>query len=92
MAAWKPLGKMILVRLQTVGSALEIVGDEKYNGLATVIAVGDGFGDTVGPPRVGDVVLLNGPQGIIAHPELGEHIALVAGPLVLARRVEEAAN
>jgi hypothetical protein len=88
MSNWKPLGKMVLVKLHTVGSALEIVGDEKYNGLATVIAAAD----EVAGVKPGDVVMLNGPQGIIAHPDLGEHIALVAGPLVLARRVEEAAN
>ena len=88
MSNWKPLGKMVLVKLHTVGSALEIVGDEKYNSLATVLAIGESAEGLL----VGDVVLLNGPQGIIAHPELGEHIALVAGPLVLARRVEEAAN
>jgi hypothetical protein len=85
MAAWKPLGKMILVRLQTVGSTLEIVGDGLYNGLGDVVAVGD---ETRGID-VGDVVLLNGPGGLIAHASLGEHMALVATPLVLARKVEE---
>lgn len=83
---WSPLGKFLLVKLHTTGSVIEIQGEGNYNGLATVLAVGPEAGAQV---VVGDVVLLNGPQGLIAHKDLGEHIALVAAPLVLARRVEE---
>lgn len=84
---WKPLGKFVLVRLHTQGSSLLLEGDVQYNGLGDVLAVVPGADG--GEIAVGDVVLLNGPQGLIAHKELGEHIALVAGPLVLARRIEE---
>lgn len=84
MANWVPLGKYVLVRLHTKGSALLLEGDVQYNGLGEVLGVG---ADVEGV-SVGDTVLLNGPQGLIAHAELGEHVALVAGPLVLAKRVE----
>jgi len=50
-----------------------------------VIAVGPGV---EGPIVEGDVVLLNAAQGLIGHKELGEGVALIAEPLVLARRVE----
>lgn len=84
--AWQPLNKFLLVKLHTTGSVIEIQGEGKYNGLATVLGVGP---EVDGPVVEGDVVMLNGPQGILAHPELGEHIAIVAAPLVLARQVEE---
>lgn len=84
--SWEPAGNFLLVRLHTTGSMIEIQGEGKYNGLATVL----GVGPKVDAPIVtGDVVMLNGPQGILAHPELGEHIAVVAAPLVLARQVED---
>lgn len=87
--SWRPLGKFVLVRLHTTGSVLDLSNsDIRYNGLGEVIGVG---ADVEGV-SVGDTVLLNGPQGIIAHEQLGEHIGLVAAPLVLARRVEEVAN
>jgi len=83
---WKPLGKYALVRLHTVGSVLELSGDVQYNGLATVLAVGE----EVHTLAEGDVVLLNGPAGIIAakmlDAEVGPHTGLVAVPLVLAKR------
>jgi hypothetical protein len=87
--SWKPLGKYALVRLHTQGSVLELTGDVQYNGLATVLAVGD----EVKTLAEGDVVLLNGPAGIIAaktlEEEVGPHTGLVAVPLVLARRERE---
>lgn len=89
MTTWQPMGKFVLVRLHTRGSALELAGDVKYDSLATVLAVGPGRVSEDGELAVGDVVLLGGNQGLIGHTALGEHIALVAGPLVLARRVEQ---
>lgn len=84
--AWQPLGNFVLVRLHKRGSNLELSAEVSYNGLADVLAVGR----TVDAPiKVGDVVMLNGPAGIIAHKELGEDVALVAGPLLLAKRVED---
>ena len=84
--SWKPLGKYALVQLHTVGSVLELSGDVQYNGLATVLAVGE----EVKTLDEGDVVLLNGPTGIIAtkvlDTEVGLHTGLVAVPLVLAKR------
>jgi len=84
--SWKPLGKYALVRLHTVGSMLELSGDVQYNGLATVLAVGE----EVKTLAEGDVVLLNGPAGIIGTKtlgtEVGPHTGLVAVPLVLAKR------
>jgi co-chaperonin GroES (HSP10) len=84
--SWKPLGKYVLVELHKRGSTLELSAEVSYNGLATVLAVGPGRLVEDGPLEVGDVVMLNGPQGLIAHKELGEDVALVAGPLVLAKR------
>jgi hypothetical protein len=88
--SWKPLSKLVLVRLHKRGSSLDLSASEVsyngYNGLATVLAVGPGRTVEEGPLAEGDVVMLNGPQGIIAHKELGEDVALVAGPLVLAKR------
>ena len=86
MRKFQAVGKYILVKLHTVGSNLEIVGSEKYNGLATVLSVGN---EVDGPIVEGNVIMLNGPQGILAHPELGEGVAIVAAPLVLARQVGE---
>jgi hypothetical protein len=80
---WQPLGKMILVRLHTRGSALELAGDVQYNSLADVIGVGREVEQEIDP---GDVVMINGPQGVVAHKELGEHVALVPAALVLAKR------
>jgi len=84
--SWKPLGKYALVQLHTHGSLLELQGDVQYNGLATVLAVGEDVTTLV----EGDVVLLNGPGGILAaktlEDEVGKHTALVAVPLVLAKR------
>jgi len=85
-SSWEPSGNFLLVRLHTAGSKLEIVGEGKYNGLATVLGVGP---LVTLPIVVGDVVMLNGPQGILAHPQLGEHTVLVAAPLVLARQVAD---
>lgn len=81
--SWKPLGKYVLVELHKRGSALELSAEVSYNGLATVLAVGEAV-DT--PLAAGDVVVLNGPQGIIAHKEFGEDVALVAQAFVLAKR------
>ncbi len=80
---WIPLGKYVLVHLHKRGSDLVLGDDVAYNGLADVIAVGREVEQEV---NVGDVVILNGPQGLIAHKELGDDIALVAAPLVLAKR------
>ena len=80
--SWKPLGKYVLVRLHTVGSVLELAGDVKYKSTADVI----GVGPDVEGVTVGDVVLLNAAQGVIGHPEFGEGVALVAAPLVLAKK------
>lgn len=82
---WQPLGKYVLVRLHTKGSQLLLEGDVQYNGLGEVLEVGP----EVEHVQVGDTVLLNGPQGLIAHVELGEHVALVAAPFVLAVQVAE---
>ena len=35
--------------------------------------------------KPGDVVLVNGPQGLIHHKQFGEDVALVAAPLLLAQ-------
>ena len=87
MMAWVPLGKMVLVRLQKRGSALDLSGtDASYNGLGDVIGVGREVEQEI---AVGDTVIVNGPQGLIAHAELGEDIALIPAPLVLARREEK---
>lgn len=87
MATWQPLGKLVLVRLHKTGSALQLdTSDINYNGLATVLDIGP---EVAAPVAVGDVVMLNGPQTIIAHKELGEDIALCPSPVLLARRVEE---
>lgn len=84
--SWQPVGKLVLVRLHFTGSALDLSGsDIRYNGLADVLAVGP---DVTGL-HVGAVVMLNGPQGIIAHKELGENVALVPSALVLAQQVDE---
>ena len=77
---FEPLGRFVLVRLKTTGSVIEIQGEGKYNGLAEVLAVGPDVREVA----VGDTVLLNGPQGVISHPSFGEHVALVAAPLLLA--------
>lgn len=90
MSNWKPLGKLVLVRLHKRGSALDLSSsDVSYNGLATVLAVGPGRSIEDGELREGDTVMLNGPAGIIAHSELGEDVALVSGPLVLAVQAAE---
>lgn len=80
---WQPLGRYILVRLHTKGSPLVLGDDVKYDGLADVIGVGREVEQEI---NLGDVVLINGPAGIIAHEALGEDIALVAAPLLLAKR------
>ena len=86
VANWKPYGKLVLVELHKRGSALDLSASEvTYNGLATIVAVGP---DVVGL-NVGEVVMVNGPQGIVAHKELGENRALIPAPLVLAVRLEE---
>ena len=82
--SWEPSGNYLLVRLHTTGSVLELGEDSKYKASADVLGVGP---DVRGPFVVGDVVLLNAAQGLIGHKELGEGIALVAAPLVLARQV-----
>lgn len=81
---WEPSGNYLLIRLHKIGSGLTIVGNEAYNGLATVLDIGP---KVEAPIVKGDVILINGPAGIIAHKELGEDVALVAAPLVLARQV-----
>lgn len=86
MANWRPYGKLVLVELHKRGSALDLsASDVSYNGLATIVGVGP---DVVGL-NVGEVVMVNGPQGIVAHKELGEDRALIPAPLVLAVRLEE---
>lgn len=87
---WKPVGKMVLIKLHTKGSVLDLSGsDVQYNGLADVLGVGENVEQSI---LVGDTVMINGPQGIIAHSELGEHIALIPAALVLAKRANEVAN
>lgn len=82
---WEPSGNYLLVRLHTRTSSLEIVGDDtKYKASADVLGVGP---EVDGSLVVGDVVLLNPNQGVIGHKELGEGVALVPAPLVLARQV-----
>jgi len=86
MANYQPLGKFLLVKLHRVETSLVVVGeDAQYKSSADVIAVGP---NVEGPIVEGDVVLLNAAQGLIGHKELGEGVALIAEPLVLARRVE----
>lgn len=86
MAAYQPLGKFLLVRLHRVETSLVVVGeDAQYKSTADVLEVGPAV---EGPVVKGDVVLLNAAQGLIGHKELGEGVALIAEPLVLARRVE----
>lgn len=85
MAAYQPLGKFLLVKLHRVETSLVVVGeDAQYKSSAEVLAVGP---EVDGPIVPGDVVLLNPNQGVIGHKELGEGVALVPAPLVLARQV-----
>jgi NADPH:quinone reductase-like Zn-dependent oxidoreductase len=83
-SAWRPLGKFVLVRLNMIGSLLELQADQRYDSTGEVLAVGPDVENL----REGDQVLMNGPQGVLSHPVLGEHIALVAAPLLLAKRVD----
>lgn len=86
MAAYQPLGKFLLVKLHRVETSLVVVGeDAQYKASADVLEVGPAV---EGPVVKGDVVLLNAAQGLIGHKELGDGVALIAEPLVLARRVE----
>ena len=88
--SWKPVGSLVLVKMHTVGSVLLTPGGPQYNGLATVL----GVGPKVEGIAVGDIVMLNGsvgPQAFIADKEhLGEDVAFVTAPLVLAVQVPDA--
>lgn len=85
--SWKPLGKYVLVKLHLQNSLLDLTTSKevRYKTTADVLAVGP---DVVGV-SVGDVVLLNGEQGAVGSRELGEHMALVPMPLLLAVRGPE---
>jgi hypothetical protein len=84
VVGWKPLGKYVLVELHRQPSALDLSVSRgvRYKTTADVLAVGP---DIAGL-EAGDVVLLNGEQGAIGSRELGEHLALIPLPLILARR------
>lgn len=84
MMAWKPLGKFVLVKLHRQSSLLDLSPSKEvhYKTTADVVAVGPDV-EGVNP---GDVLLLNGAQGAIGSTELGEDMALVAAPLLLAKR------
>lgn len=86
MEIWKPYGRLVKVELDRADTGLEIVGDAKYKVTGRVIGVGD---EVVGI-HVGDRVLLNGAQGILANEAvLGPGVVLVGAPLILAIDVRE---
>lgn len=86
MTTWIPLGKLVLVRLHTRGSVIALSDAVRYSGLATVIAVGQEVTGLV----TGDIVIINGPNGIVAHEELGEHVAVVPSAIILTKRAPTA--
>lgn len=80
---WQPVGKYALVKLHRQDSRLDLSPSAvKYKTTADVVAVGP---DAVGI-EPGDVVLLNGDQGAIGSRELGEDMALIPVPLILAKQ------
>lgn len=82
--SWQPVGKLVMVKLHRQQSLLDLSPSAEvvYKTTGDVLAVGP---EVVGV-AVGDVVLLNGQQGAIGSRELGEDVALVAAPLILAKR------
>lgn len=79
---WKPIGKFVLVRLHRAESLLDLSVSKEvvYKTTGDVIAVGP---EVIGVDP-GDVVLLNGSQGAIGSRELGDDMALIPLPLILA--------
>lgn len=83
--SWKPVGRMVLVKLNTTGSALVLGDSVKYDHTGVVL----GVGALVEEIAVGDTIIINGPGGVVSDPKLGEDTVLLPSAIVLAKRVDE---